>query len=453
MFRSKGKVRGHFFSKGKLVSNKRSVLRKIPSPPAKETNISFLGNLGNFCGRWFFIKIRIIMDQLEDTEVQEIEFIRERSPIRNGRDLRWPRLPDLEDVTSVRFRMRANIVEEKGPSPDNFKDRDLEGKLEELSKESRTLLKLRTIASKISYKRPLTVDERGCWRRNRGYFQADMVEGAREMLQKFRYTVDGEVEEICRSPTALPQFPPHVYFEGPKIISDLRISGDWMNNIKMVLIGVSVLTFYPILAGMEQVLNLGLTGGVRTLQLTYPRFRAGEEVGSVPKRLDFFNMVWERLNLIGLDRKVPVVLEMFTPYLGSYSEGNLGYILGFMRQVVKLQQKFAGILIVAVPPFVPKSREMLKSTFWYYARKRDREHLARVCRWAGAILGVPVVHLDTQCQLYNGGPLVTMRKTYHQTYLFNQDGTPTVEFYRRTHELFMHYKFHIEKLLAYDNQE
>ena len=180
---------------------------------------------------------------MEEEDIMEIQIIRESRP---RREFREPGYPTRDESLDLRYAVRTKVVEEIGPCPANLKDRDLECKLDELGN-NRTVNKLRNIALKLNEKRPLSDIEKGYWDTNKGFLRAESMEWARQLLQRERFTIEQEPEEVCRNPRVFPEFPPLTAHEGPKLMEDLRRAGNWMAGIQLVLIGTSILTHYPIL--------------------------------------------------------------------------------------------------------------------------------------------------------------------------------------------------------------
>lgn len=297
--------------------------------------------------------------------------------------------------------------------------------------------RLRELKGKMDAKVALNMEEIAFWETWKGYLYSDLAEEARTKGGSGRTLTRNEGNEIhtaelnleglieaCQEDFSIPD--PNI--KGPSIYSELsKLQGTkyLQDRILAAVIGIYTLVFMPFW-DEGRFLNLGLLD-VDKAHIGYRVYPCRSPIKG-PENANYFQLVWKRLKLLGLDSGKPVFLEFFLPT--TWRNGSLwDHVLGFLYYVVRMQMVYDGPIVVVRGPCMYKgASETLDS---YIRRKRFGEKIGRVLRAGGIALGVPVWDMFVQTRQHDLTQYFQEQHFFCPFPLFSQTGEPTRELIRR----------------------
>ena len=276
---------------------------------------------------------------------------------------------------------------------------------------------LEIIHGQVRSQNRITERDESLWKTYSGHWFAKNLDEERQRLNVSSTLTDQTGQEIETDQSERQRV--YERTAGPRIFEALQRDSSWeTSRLKGIMIGVSVLLFLPFLDTVERV-NMGIMGTLiyRTLghAMTNP----------ISEERDYFRKVLDRLRLIGWKKSLPIYLEFFLS-ADRNPEHLHSHIMGYMTNVVNIQQVYAGPIVVVLPPVSLLGQAMTETE--YEGKKRQNEKLGRLLRMYGSALGVPVWEMFVQTKQHMTTQYFVTRPFFWNKHLFDKQGRVTEEY-------------------------
>ena len=300
--------------------------------------------------------------------------------------------------------------------------------------------RLDKVVQKVKLGEAVTIEDKDMYSAYKGYHLSGAV---RQKLSQFRakqtitHYPGGEIEGTGQQVLGMQMGECTLDEGGPTPLEVLREIQDWDTGVRSVFIGTYYLLYLPI-QNRNGVLNLG-----EYKRWSYAIKKEGEEYNRrIPH--SYGEMVRERLRILGIRKQHIVYLEFTRSHV--HQDYDISYhISEYFNLVLKMQSTFAGVLVVVVPPVVPVNwgNQFERGPVWSAAQyaevKRLRQDIANKVALYGHAVGVPVLDMFVQTQVYDEKTKRYLRQPHFKsTPLFTRFGYMTAEYERRfLHEYYM----------------
>lgn len=199
-----------------------------------------------------------------------------------------------------------------------------------------------------------------------------------------------------------------IEFRGPLIIENLDRYSFKRWGYSAMIIGINAMLYLPKHLN-EIYLNLGVV---------YKK-----EEDSLMSLEDIRKMIESRMKILAADSNLPILVE----FPINPTHPTIDKLKFFLHAIAHLQQRYAGPIILIIPPYIPLKYEGYDD---YTTKKIMMEYIYRRALMWGQNLGAAVAKLHMQTD-HLGDRIIMMGPRWSSEAIFNREGQRTREYYYR----------------------